>query len=194
MKEFVFATGNKGKLAEMSALAKKYGVIVHAPNEFQGTPPEVEEIGTTYEENAALKAEAFFKWTGIPAIADDTGLEVEALNGGPGLYSARYAGDPCTPQENRTKMLAEMAQVQNRRAEFKSVICLYSSEGAKYFYGSLKGEITREEIGDGGFGFDPIFKVDGYDKTLAQLKGAGVEIKTHRIEALEKCLLTIKNS
>ena len=196
-KVFVVATGNKGKLAEIKGVAKSYGVKVLSPAEIAVEKnlkklEDIEETADTYEGNAKLKADAVSKWCGLPAIADDTGLEVEALNGAPGLYSARYAGDPCTPAENRAKMLKVLNGVSNRKAQFKSVICLSENGKNSYFHGELHGEIIDREIGEGGFGYDPIFKVDGYDKTLAELKGDGVPVKTHRALALEKFFESLK--
>ncbi|MGI6524297.1 MAG: RdgB/HAM1 family non-canonical purine NTP pyrophosphatase [Bdellovibrionota bacterium] len=189
-KEFVFATANKGKLEEMQAIATRFNIKVLSPLDLvqRGlqNPPDVEETADTYEGNAKLKADAISKWSGLPAIADDTGLEVAALNGAPGLLSARYAGDPCTPADNRKKLLSVLDGEKNRKAQFRSVICFSNGGEVKYFYGVLNGSITTAEYGSGGFGYDSIFLVDGYNETLAQLKGKGSPVKTHRVQALEE--------
>lgn len=188
--KYLFASSNRGKLVEVRQVAARCGVEVLAPYELElpQPPPEVEEHASTYHGNARLKAEAYMAWCGLPAFADDAGLEVEALGGRPGVHSARYAGEPSDPRRNMEKLIAVMAEEPLRRAVFRSVICL-AAEGAEASFseGLLHGEIARVPSGGGGFGYDPVFIVDGYGgRTLADLKEHGGEVKTHRILALEK--------
>ena len=149
--------------------------------------PEVEENGASYAENAALKARAFFSWCGQATLADDSGLEVAALNSGPGVHTARYAGPAASDAQNREKLLRELAAVSNRAACYRASLHLIESSGAvSLAEGRLDGSIAHAERGQGGFGYDPIFILAGGDKTLAELKEAGCVVKTHRILALEK--------
>jgi len=186
---YLFASSNKGKAVEVRETAQRFGIAVASPAELQGLPPppEVEESAATYRGNALLKAKAYCDWSGLPSFGDDSGLEVEALNGAPGIYSARYAGEPSNPQRNIEKLLGVLSCAGNRRAAFRSVICLVRP-GAEPLYveAVLHGEIGREQKGAGGFGYDPVFVVDGFGATLAELKERGIEVKTHRILALEK--------
>jgi len=202
----VFATSNPGKLEELRAAAAGRGLHVAGPHELCGaeafsyglpgplsSPPEVQETGGTYLENARLKAEALFAWSGLPSLADDTGLEVEALSGRPGLHTARYAGEGASAAENRRKLLQELAGAGCRRAVFRCVLFLrLDAERDLAVEAVLPGSISEAERGQGGFGYDSIFSVDGYGLTLAELKEKGIPVKTHRILALEAMIDSLR--
>ncbi len=187
-KEFVFASSNRGKLAEIAEIASEFGYTVIDPRSLRsvcGDAPEVDESADTYRGNAHLKAIAYFKWAQRPVLADDTGLEVQALKGGPGLYTARYAGEKAAPKDNRRKLLIEMAQCDQRAARFVCSLAFINSAGELIeAHGVLDGEIAREEYGGGGFGYDSLFYLPRIGMTLAQAKESGVEVATHRILAL----------
>ena len=131
--------------------------------------PEVPETEDTLEGNAELKARAFFKITSLPCFADDTGLEVEALNGAPGVFSARYAGEECIAENNMQKLLIELKNSANRKAQFRTVIAWFDGSKVLFFAGILKGTIATEKRGTHGFGYDPLFIPEGYTQTLAEL-------------------------
>ncbi|MCI5065967.1 RdgB/HAM1 family non-canonical purine NTP pyrophosphatase [bacterium] len=202
----VFATGNSGKLCDARRALAGLPFTVFSPAEYVeqcgcgGEPPEVEETGSTYEANAELKARAISSWvravTGevVPIFADDSGLEVEALGGAPGLYSARYAGEGCTFDDNIQKLLCALEGQKNRQARFLAVLALVVPSGdeessqpsVKFFRGDLLGEVTLAPRGSGGFGYDPIFEVSGKGKTLAELKEGTASPETHRTRALSE--------
>ncbi len=147
---------------------------------------EIPETGTTLEENALMKARYIKEKFGFDCFADDTGLEVDALGGAPGVFSARYAGEACNPQDNMEKMLRVLQGKKNRKARFRTVIVLLLNGEQHSFEGEIKGEIIEEKRGTAGFGYDPIFLPDGYDKTFAEL---GDDIKnkiSHRAVATKK--------
>jgi len=186
MREILFATTNKGKLEEARKIALQYEITLISPEDLQGrgSPPEVEETGDSYEENALLKVKAFWEWSGGKAsIADDAGLEVDFLNNEPGIRSARYAeGEKIS---NIQKLLTTLGDADNRKAEFVSCLAYFDSNKVPIFVTQrLKGSIAKTPSGNGGFGYDPIFEVDGYNgETLASLKERGVLVETHRIMA-----------
>ncbi|MGA1191102.1 MAG: RdgB/HAM1 family non-canonical purine NTP pyrophosphatase [Bdellovibrionota bacterium] len=188
----LFATSNQGKIRDLSVYVKDSGIQLASPTQYaelQGLIPfgdEVEEIGKTYEENAALKSEAYFHWAGIPTLGDDSGLEVEALGGAPGLYSARYAGEGCSFADNINKLLREMDGVENRKAKFICTLAYTdATDHTVFFRGELEGVITEQPREGGGFGYDPIFEVAGTGKTLAEIKQSNEYFRTHRIRAME---------
>ncbi len=148
---------------------------------------EVEETGMTLEENAYLKAIAFHRASGLPAIADDTGLEVEALNGAPGIHTARYAGEDQDDRKNRQKLLKELSAVapEKRNARFRTMICFVDSLRIFFAEGICPGKIAEQERGTGGFGYDPIFIPEGYHRTFAELPAAIKNRISHRRRALE---------
>ncbi len=155
------------------------------------TPPigDIEETGTTLEENALIKARTVFEITGIPTIADDTGLEVDALGGAPGVYSARYAGIGVSYQDNVLKLLGALDCIENRRAKFSTVIAYIIGEGGPMlFRGEVEGTITREQRGEQGFGYDPIFAPieDAQGRTFAELSIAEKNQISHRARAIRK--------
>ena len=192
MKELIFASHNKGKIAELKQILEPFGVIVKTTEDIE--LPDVEETGETFEENAALKAVTIAKLTGVVCIADDSGLCVNALDGRPGVYSARYA--PNRDFDKAIDMLLqeiEASKNKNRSAYFACVLALGYPDGTyKSFEGRVDGLISYDRKGNSGFGFDPIFIPLGYDKTFAEL---GSEIKnkiSHRGRALEKFTAYLK--
>ncbi len=193
MKEIIFASHNKGKIAEIKQILNPLGINVISSDDID--LPDVEETGTTFEENAALKATTIAKIKGVPCIADDSGLCVTALNGRPGVYSARYAPNRDFDKA-MDKLLQEIQETNNqdRTAYFACVLVLAYPDG-KYqsFEGKVDGKIAFDKQGSNGFGFDPVFIPDGYDKTFAEL---GFEIKnkiSHRGRALEKFTQYVKD-
>lgn len=186
--KIVFATNNKHKLDEVrNILGEGFEVVSLAEI---GCTEDIPETGSTLKENAQQKAEYIYKKYGIPCFADDTGLEVEALGGEPGIYSARYAainnaGEGHDSEANMTVLLQKLNGKQNRNAHFKTVICLILS-APLFFEGIVEGKITMERSGAEGFGYDPIFQPEGYDKTFAEL---GNDVKngiSHRARAVAK--------
>ncbi len=186
--KLIFASRNRGKIAEITEMLAPLNIEVVSALDVN--LPEVDETGTTFEENAALKALSGAKITGVPCLADDSGLCVNALNGRPGVYSARYAPDRDFDKA-MDKLLAEIAQTgsADRSAYFACVLVLGFPDGTyQHFEGRCNGAIAKSKIGSGGFGFDPLFIPAGYDKTFAEL---GAEIKnkiSHRGNALQKFL------
>jgi XTP/dITP diphosphohydrolase len=183
----LFATSNRGKVADVRSFVggERYAILSPEQIVGRGEPPAVEEGVSSYRENAALKAVAYLGWSGLPSIGDDTGLEVEALGGAPGIISARYAGVGASPRENTEKLLALLSGESNRRALFRAVVVLVTPAGVRYeAEGILHGAIVREPRGGGGFGYDNVFEVEGTGQTLAELKEAGSGVVTHRHRAL----------
>ncbi|WP_138432074.1 RdgB/HAM1 family non-canonical purine NTP pyrophosphatase [Fodinibius saliphilus] len=183
----VLASGNKDKIKELRATLKPLGVTLKSTYDF----PELEEVvedRPTLEGNALKKAEYVHHETGLPTLSDDTGLEVDALNGAPGVYSARYAGESVTYQDNNDKLLDELSEVptQDRKAQFRTVAAFVTDKGQYAFEGICRGEILKEERGEQGFGYDPVFKPEGYELTFAEL-GADEKNKiSHRGKAIQK--------
>jgi len=180
----VLATRNEGKVRELREMLKDFSIDLRSLNDF-GPIPEPVEDGADFDENAYKKAHFTAKVLGLPAMADDSGLVVPALNGAPGVYSARYAGEKATDAENIAKLLAEMAGVEDRRAAFQCVVSIAVPSGPALTYeGSCEGEITREPRGEGGFGYDPVFYSAELGKTFAE---SGMEEKnriSHRGRAM----------
>ena len=182
-KKLVFATNNAHKLEEIAAiLGEKIELLSLKDIECTADIPETAD---TLEGNATQKAEYIYQQYGLDCFADDTGLEVEALDGAPGVFSARYAGEGHNSEDNMQKLVQNLQGVTNRKAQFRTVICLIW-DGKKYlFEGICKGEIIEEKRGNAGFGYDPIFVPEGYDQTFAEL---GNDIKnsiSHRAKAVE---------
>lgn len=184
MKKIVFATNNKHKLEEIRDLLKnKFEVISLKEIGFSGDIPET---GKTLKENASIKSHFINDKFNINCFADDTGLEVDALNGEPGVYSARYAGEGCSYEDNVNKLLENLKGVSNRKARFKTVISLIYDDKEYFFEGQVEGIITNERHGKGGFGYDPVFLPNGYDQTFAEMP---LELKnkiSHRAMATKK--------
>lgn len=177
----VVASKNPDKVAEVEALLAPTGLAGEIVKGLDW--PDVEETGDTLEANAMLKATAVMEATGLPALADDTGLEVDALGGDPGVRSARYAGPDATYADNVDRLLLEMIGVENRRARFRTVVALVFPDGAAVWaQGVVEGEITAEPRGEGGFGYDPVFEVGA--KTLAQMTPEQKNGLSHRARAI----------
>lgn len=173
MKKFVFATNNAHKLEEVKALlGDKIELLSMKDIKCSADIPETE---TTLEGNALLKARYIYENYHINCFADDTGLEVEALNGAPGVYSARYAGEEHNSEANMKKLLHELEGVENRKAQFRTIFALIIEGKEHLFEGIVKGEIIKQRKGNAGFGYDPIFVPEGYTQTFAEM---GSEEKT----------------
>ncbi len=187
--ELVLATNNRHKAAELQALLSDVGVRIRTLAEFPDAP-EVVEDGTTCEANAIKKATAIAHHTGLPAMADDTGLMVEALGGRPGVYAARYAGEQATYEDNWRKLLGELqgVPVAKRRARFVTVVAFVPRPDAQaqVVEGALDGVIAEQPAGTHGFGYDPVFVVPELGKTLAQLTSEEKNRISHRARALAK--------
>jgi len=182
----VIATGNPGKTAEIRDLLKGFPINIRNLDDFGPIPPVVED-GDTFEENAYKKASFVSKILGYPALADDSGLVVEALGGAPGIYSARYAGENASDQQRCTKLLDEMKGQDNRQAAFECVISLAVPTGAALTYeGCCEGLIAEEPVGDGGFGYDPVFYFPPLKKTFGQLEREEKSLISHRGKALKE--------
>ena len=181
--KFVLASANPDKAREMRYVLEEIGFeLVERPADV----PEVEENGRTLEDNARLKAQALAEATGLPAIADDTGLEVDALGRAPGVRSARYAGDDATYADNVEKLLDEMERHKDRRARFRSVTIARWPDGREVIAeGLVMGKIAAEPAGDRGFGYDPVFVPDeGGGKTFAEMESADKHAISHRGRSL----------
>lgn len=184
--QFVLATKNQKKLLEMQRILEGLGIMVKSLNDFPDCPDVIEDADS-FEGNAIKKAIEVAKHTGLIAISDDSGLEVEALGGAPGVYSARYAGEKATDEQNCQKLLQALKGIpaDKRQARFVSVIALADSKGViKTFYGFVQGTIGFEPKGSNGFGYDPLFYPLGYDKTFAELTSAQKDSLSHRGMAL----------
>lgn len=192
--QFVFASNNPNKIKEIQLLLPKEITILSLKD--IDCLEEIPETAPTIEGNAILKANYVTKKYGYSCFADDTGLEVEALNGEPGVYSARYAGEQKNADANMNKLLTNLADKENRKAQFKTVICLNLNGNQHVFEGIIKGEIINEKRGSEGFGYDPIFIPNGYDKTFAEMPIAEKSKISHRGLAVEKLVafLTKKHS
>lgn len=181
-KKLVFATNNAHKLEELRAILG--GTIEILSLADINCHADIPETADTLEGNARQKSLFIYEYYGLDCFADDTGLEVECLNGAPGVYSARYAGDGHDSQANMEKLLGEMKDKTNRKARFRTVISLIEKGEEHQFEGIVNGRIIEQKKGDAGFGYDPIFQPDGYDETFAEL---GNEIKnkiSHRARAV----------
>ncbi|HKJ98754.1 MAG TPA: XTP/dITP diphosphatase [Desulfotignum sp.] len=182
----VLASTNQGKTREIQDLLKGFPLDIKNLNDF-GPIPEVIEDGDTFDDNAYKKASFTARVLGYPAMADDSGLCVEALGGSPGVFSARYAGKNATDADNVAKLLADLEPHENRRASFECVISIAVPTGAALTYeGSCEGIITRKPAGENGFGYDPLFYFPAYDKTFAQLPMEEKAQVSHRGKALKQ--------
>jgi len=180
----VIATGNPGKTAEIRDMLKGFPIDIKNLDDFGPIPPVVED-GDTFDENAYKKASFVSKILGYPALADDSGLVVDALGGAPGVYSARYAGDNASDQQRYTKLLEEMKGHTNRQAAFECVISLAVPTGAALTYEACcEGLIAEQPTGDGGFGYDPVFYYPPLEKTFGELSREEKSRISHRGKAL----------
>lgn len=184
MKKFVFATNNAHKLEEVKALlGDKIELLSMKDIKCSADIPETE---TTLEGNALLKARYIYENYHINCFADDTGLEVEALNGAPGVYSARYAGEEHNSEANMKKLLHELEGVENRKAQFRTIFALIIEGKEHLFEGIVKGEIIKQRKGNAGFGYDPIFVPEGYTQTFAEMGSEEKNKISHRAKAVGK--------
>ncbi len=181
----VIATRNAGKLVEIAQLLSGLPIKILALDAFPGAP-EVEEDRATLEGNAEKKAQAILEFTGLPSLSDDTGLEVHALGGAPGVHSARYAGPDCHPADNRKKLLRALERQTDRRARFRTVVALAMPERTVFFEGICSGAILDRERGEGGFGYDALFVPDGWTQTFAEMDSADKNRIGHRGMALSR--------
>ena len=194
MTELVLASGNKGKLAEFQRLLDGLDVQIYSMKEY----PEIGDIvedGSTFAENALIKARAVCKATGKPAMADDSGLSVDALNGAPGIYSARFAGEQRSDADNNEKVLKLLENVEDakRTARFYCVIAIVLPDGREYTVeGTCEGMILHALRGEGGFGYDPLFYIESLDKTFAELTMEEKNRISHRGHANRKAVEIIR--
>lgn len=181
----LLSTRNSGKVAEIAQALEGLPVRLLTPADVTDAP-EVEEDKPTLEGNARKKAETLHRHTGLPTLADDTGLEVEALDGRPGVYSARYAGPQATDADNRACLLEELANQTNRTARFRTVLAFVEDGEAHLFEGICSGRILETERGTGGFGYDALFVPDGYTHTFAELTKTEKNAISHRGQAVHQ--------
>lgn len=182
----LLATGNPGKVAEMESLLAHLPVDLVTPADLD-VSLNVTEDAETLRGNAHKKAAAYHNATGLPSLADDTGLEIDALDSRPGVHTARFAGPDATPQDNKRRTLKVMDGVDDRSARFRTVAAFVDEGGETHtFEGVCPGEITTEERGDGGFGYDPLFLPDGHSQTFAEMPADAKNAISHRKKALEQ--------
>ncbi|MQL50142.1 XTP/dITP diphosphatase [Photorhabdus khanii] len=197
MQKVVLATGNPGKVRELAQLLADFGLDIVAQTELG--VDSAEETGLTFIENAILKARHAAQITGLPAIADDSGLSVDILGGAPGIYSARYAGESATDQQNLAKLLDTMKDIPDdqRQAQFNCILVYIrhaEDPTPLVFHGRWPGIIAHEPAGNGGFGYDPIFYVPELGCTAAELSGEQKNAVSHRGQALKMMLDTLRNA
>ena len=195
VKDIVIATHNPDKKKEMLIGLNELGVNILSLDNFPEIG-EIEETGSTLLENSLIKARTVFAKTGIPAIADDTGLEVDALNGAPGIYSARYAGINVSYEDNVRKLLSEMASIEmaSRTARFRTVISYHSLNKELWTNGVIEGSITNNPIGGKGFGYDPVFRALKTGKTFSEMTKEEKNKISHRGVALNKMCKVLKEN
>lgn len=180
----VIATTNQNKLKEFKEILKDLDIEVRSLADF-GPIPEIIEDGATFDDNAYKKAHQTARILGLPTIADDSGLVVDALDGAPGVYSARYSGEDATDEKNVDKLLSELKGVEKRKAQFQCVLSIAVPSGPALTYeGSCEGTIIDERRGDNGFGYDPVFYFEEFDKTFAELSMEEKNKVSHRGKAL----------
>lgn len=181
---YLLCTGNPGKAAELRALLPAHIELISLAD--VDLPTDLPETGATLEVNALQKARYAFERTGLPCIADDTGLEVNALNGAPGVLSARYAGGAKDSEANMRKLLRELHGQEDRGARFRTVIAMVGGNGERIFEGEVRGTITEAPKGHGGFGYDPVFVPEGESLTFAELDAVRKNAISHRGRAVRK--------
>ena len=188
--QLIFVTHNKNKLKEVRSIMPS-SIELLSLDDINFTD-EIEETALTIEGNALLKAKTIYEKTGKNCFADDSGLLVDSLNGAPGVYSARYAGEHKSDQDNIQKLLQELSGHTNRNAHFKTVMALIINGKDYLFDGIIEGKIINEQLGSNGFGYDPIFVPNGYDQTFAQLDSEIKNTISHRANALKKLIAFLK--
>ena len=195
IKEIVIATHNSDKKKEIVFALQDLDIKILSLDNFPKIG-EIEETGSTLLENSLIKARTVSAITGIPAIADDTGLEVDALNGAPGIYSARYAGINVSYEDNVRKLLSEMSStdMDSRTARFRTVVSFHSQNKELWTEGVIEGSITMGAIGTGGFGYDPVFRVEQTGKTFAEMTRREKNKISHRGLALKKMCKLLKEN
>ena len=186
MTKLIFATHNKNKLKEVRSLIPNTIELLSLDD--INLLEEIEETATTIEGNALLKAQTIYKQTGINCFADDSGLLVDALDGAPGVFSARYAGEHKSDSDNLEKLLKELSNKDNRNAHFKTVMALIIDGKEYVFEGIINGTITAEKSGANGFGYDPIFLPNGYSETFAEMSSEIKNVISHRAKAMKKLI------
>lgn len=192
MKKMVFATNNANKLREIREIINgKYDILSLSDINCKDDIPETSD---TIEGNALLKAKWVKDKYGYDCFADDTALEVEVLDNRPGVYSARYAGEECNSEKNIDKLLFEMQDCSNRKAQFRTVIALIKGEDVEYFEGKIKGTITEKRRGESGFGYDKVFLPNGSDKTFAEMSEDEKNAISHRAKAAALLIDYLKKS
>lgn len=189
--ELVFATNNQHKLEEIQAILGNQFKILSLKE--IGCKEEIPEEQDTLEGNASQKSFYVFNKFGYNCFADDTGLEIEALNGEPGVYSARYAGEEKSAQANMDKVLLKLAKIKNRNARFRTVISLVIDGNEELFEGIVDGEILEDKRGGSGFGYDPVFRPNGFKQTFAEMNLTEKNKISHRGRAVEKLINHLKN-
>ena len=189
----VLATHNRDKREELQEALSGFTVKILSLNDFPFIG-EIEEVGKTLLENSMIKAKTVHNLTQLPVIADDTGLEVEALNGAPGIYSARYAGEDVTYEDNVNKLLAEMENIplENRKAQFRTVISFVDKDRELWTEGTIKGIIVETAKGKNGFGYDPVFFVPELEKTFSELSIGEKNKISHRGLAMKKFRILLR--
>ena len=189
----VLATHNRDKREELQEALSEFTVKILSLNNFPFIG-EIEEVGQTLQENSMIKAKTVHNLTQLPVIADDTGLEVEALNGAPGIYSARYAGEDVTYEDNVNKLLAEMENIplENRKAQFRTVISFVDKDRELWTEGTIKGIIGESAKGKNGFGYDPVFFVPELEKTFSELSIGEKNKISHRGLAMKKFRILLR--
>ena len=191
MRKIIFATNNKHKLEEVQQiLAGNFEVL--GLNEI-GFAGDIPETGKTLEENASIKSKFVFEKFGMNCFSDDTGLEIEALDERPGVYSARYAGEDGNAENNIAKILSELHGIENRKARFRTVVSLILDGKEHFFEGIANGQISDEKRGGVGFGYDPVFIPDGYNQTFAEMSSELKNTISHRKKAMDKLVSFLKN-
>lgn len=197
MKKIVLATGNKGKVREITQMLRGQSIEILPQSEFD--VPEVEETGLTFVENAIIKARHASKISGLPAIADDSGIEVDALQGAPGIYSARYAGVEASDQDNLNKLLIDVNDIENphRTARFQCVLVMmeHANDPTPIIcQGTWEGTLLRKAVGENGFGYDPIFWLEDNQCASAQLPPNLKDQLSHRGQALRQLVKILKEA
>jgi XTP/dITP diphosphohydrolase len=185
MKKIVFATGNYNKLKELRSAVSSFEIIGLLDLKIT---EELPETGNTLKENALQKANYIYEKTGMDCFSDDTGLEIEALGGRPGVYSARYAGEKCNAEKNMLKVLNELKGFENRKATFKTVIALILNQKHYFFEGEVHGLIRKDKKGGKGFGYDPIFQPIGYKESFSEISITKKNEISHRGLAVKKLI------
>jgi len=184
--KLIFATHNDHKFEEVKKLVPPFIELVSLHD--MGCYDEIPETGKTLQENAQIKADYITSRYHLPCFSDDTGLLVKALNGAPGVYSARYAGQEKSAEANMEKLLSEMIGIEDRSARFETVIALHLNTGHHFFKGTVEGKITTAKKGREGFGYDPIFQPTGYDQTFAELSMDQKNTISHRARAITQLI------